>query len=237
MPQPVLEMTNPFARMPYGPRWHSRFFDFISDIELATSSWTHTVTNSSAPTTVTDAAGGVATFTNAGADNDRIETQGCAESISLAGLNQEAWFTARVKVSDATNVDLFLGFAITDTDIVGDTAVASDLIGFEKNGGDTNIDFILGKNVSAAADYTRAAAIGTAVDDTYAVYTFYVKTDATTAGTALVIAWLDGVKVLEATYTADVPNDELMTMSMLFQNHTGAAHVMTVDYIGYANSR
>lgn len=237
MPQPVLEMTNPFARMPYGPRWHSRFFDFISDIELATSSWAHNVTNSTAPTTVTDAAGGVATFTNTTGTDDRVESQAVCESISLAGLNQEAWFTARVKFSEATEVDYFLGFAITDTDIVGDTAVASDLIGFEKNDGDTNIDFILGKDVSAAADYTRAAAIGTLVADTYNVYTFYVKTDATTAGTALVIAWLDGVKVLEATYTADVPNDELMTLSMLFQNGSGAAHVMSVDYIGYANSR
>lgn len=224
-----------FENFPRGPYSYCKFVDYTSDTDLNTTDWVFTVTGSTAPTTATHEIGGTAAFTNAAADNDRIEVDETAEYIKL-GLNATVLFVCRAKMSDATQADYGFGIGIIDTDWLGDTAIMSDGVFFEKNDGDTNLDFVCTKDASSTSDYTRQAALFTC-DTSYHEYAFMVQMDATTAGSGRVMVFVDGNNVYDGYLAADLPDDEELCIKFGVQNGEAVAKTLTIDYIGVAGSR
>lgn len=226
----------PFDNVPAGPLYHVDFIDFNDDRDLLTSVWTFNVTNSTAPTTVSDEKFGVAVFTNATGDNDRIEASRIAETVKLDGLGKEVWFTCRAKVSDATQADYGFGLIITDSAWLGDSDVASDGIWFLKDDGDTNWDTAIAFNAASRGDYAQQTAVATC-DTSYHVFDIRIVTDPTTQGKGVVTFYIDGVVVGSPISTNSLPYDEELALSFGVQNGEAAAKALSIDYIGVAQLR
>lgn len=197
---------------------HVYFNDF--DTYVA-GDWTVTETQAGATQALTDADGGVLLLTNSAADNDLVALQKVGESF-LMESGKKAWFEARFKVSDATQSDLVIGLQITDTTPLDVT----DGIFFQKDDGDTNIDFHVEKNNTA----TSSTAIATLANDTYIKLGFYYN------GVDAVVAYADGVQV-GSLATTNLPDDEVLTVSFAIQNGEAAAKTMSIDYILAAKER
>ncbi|MBE16552.1 MAG: hypothetical protein Unbinned6354contig1000_15 [Prokaryotic dsDNA virus sp.] len=196
---------------------HIYFNDF--DHYLA-ADWTVTEVGV-ATQALTNADGGVLLITNAAADDDSSFSQKVGESFK-AESGKKMWFEARLKVSDATQSDWVVGLQITDTTPLDVT----DGIYFQKDDGDTNIDFHVEKNNTA----TSSAAIGTNADDTYVRVSFYYN------GVDEVVAFVDGVRKASVAVT-NLPDDEELTVSFGIQNGEAVAKTMSVDYILAAKER
>jgi hypothetical protein len=224
-------LPHEFANVPGNPQYFSDFIDFKEDLDLATTKWTFNVTNSTAPTTVDDAEFGVATFTNAGADNDRIEASRCCETFKLGGLGKTLWFMVRFRFSDATQADYGFGLIITDAAWLGDTDVASDGIWFRKDDGDTYLDLVYAYNAAAVADYGAATAL-TTVDTSWHTAAFRVVTDPTTLGKGTITTYYDGSPIGNTIVTTALPYDEELALSFGVQNGEASAKNLKLDYIG-----
>lgn len=209
--------------------------EFFQDSDLGTTDWTYTVTNSTAPTTVTHAHGGTAAFTNAGADNDRIEVDETAEWVKLTdGIR--ARFQFRGTFSDATQADYGFGIGIIDTDWLGDSAIMSDGIFFEKNDGDTQVDIVIAYNASSTSDYVRVSNVFTA-DTSVHTYTLDILMDPTVDGAGRVIAYVDGAVVSDVIYASGLPYDEELCIKYGVQNGEGSAKTLTADYVAVGVNR
>src|SRR5688500_596965 len=106
-----------------------------------------------------DGVGGFARILTDNAENDGINAQLIGEAWELT-TDQELYFGAfGVTINDVTQTDLFLGLAITDTDILGGV---TDRIGFQSVDGSTELKFLLEKDSTE----TLSAAVHTLVDAT-----------------------------------------------------------------------
>lgn len=168
-----------------------------------------------------DEDGGVLLITNDDADDDSDFFNKDGESFLMAA-GKQAWFSARLKVSDATQSDWIMGLQITDTTPLAVT----DGIFFRKDDGDTNIDFVVIKD-SVATTVTGA---GTNADDTYVTLSFYYD------GKSRIRYFVDGV-MQGSTVTDNLPDDEVLTVSFGIQNGEAVAKTMSVDYILAAKER
>jgi len=204
-------------------RLHTYFNDF--DTYVA-ADWTVTETQAGATQALTDADGGVLLLTNSAADDDLVALNKVGESF-LMESGKKAFFKARFKVSDATQSDFVVGLQITDTTPLDVT----DGIFFQKDDGDTNLDFHVEKDNSA----TSASAIATVADDTYITVAFYyngvdeVLYAASTSST--------NPTVLGSLATTNLPDDEELTISIALQNGEASAKTMSVDYVYAAKER
>ena len=138
------------------------------------------------------------------------------------------FFKAKFKVSDATQSDVVMGLTITDTTPLDTT----DGIFFQKDDGDTNIDFHIEKDNSA----TSNAAIGTLADDTFITVAFAYDPHGNN-GSGSVSIFMDDAKVGEQTTLTNIPDDEELTIAFGIQNGEAAAKTMTIDYIMCAVER
>ena len=205
---------------------HTYFNDF--DNYLA-SEWTITTTEAgtgSATEALTNADGGVLLVTNAAGDNDNDFFNKVGESF-LMEAGKPAYFKARFAVSDAIESVFIVGLQITDT-----TPLAvSDGIYFQKNVGDTILDFHVTKNSTS----TSASAITSVADDTYLTVAFYYdgvdKIDYY-AGTDSANPTWRGRSV-----TTNLPDNEELTISFGIQNGEAVAKTMSVDYIFASKER
>ena len=111
-----------------------------------------------------------------------------------------------------------MGLTITDTTPLDTT----DGIFFQKDDGDTNIDFHIEKDDSA----TSNAAIGTLADDTFITVAF-----AYDPNTSSFSIFMDDVKVGEQSTLTNVPDDEELTIAFGIQNGEAVAKTMTIDFI------
>lgn len=217
------QITDPLGKFifPDPTKAHVYFNDF--DTYVA-GDWTITTTEAgagSATEALTNADGGVLLITNAAGDNDRDFFNKVGESFLFA-TGKQVWFEARFKVSDATQSDWVMGLQITDTTPLDVT----DGVFFQKDDGDTNIDFHVEKNGTA----TTSTAVGTNADDTYVRAGFYYD------GASAVKAFIDGVHV-DTLAVTNLPDDEELTISFGIQNGAAAAKTMSVDYIFAAKER
>jgi|TARA_R110000751_G_scaffold101919_3_gene196297 hypothetical protein len=190
------------------------FFTYHSD------EWTITTTEAgtgSATEALTSQAGGALLVTNAAGDNDLDFFNLKGESFKYVSTKR-MFFKAKFKVSDATQSDVVMGLTITDTTPLDTT----DGIFFQKDDGDTNIDFNIEKNNSA----TSNTAIGTLADDTFITVAF-----AYDPNTSSFSIFMDDAKVGEQTTLTNVPDDEELTIAFGIQNGEAAAKTMTIDYI------
>ena len=173
-----------------------------------------------------DVDGGVLLITNDDADNDSDFFNKVGESFKMES-GKKAYFKARFAVSDATQSDFIIGLQITDTTPLD----VSDGIFFQKDDGDTNLDFHVEKDNTA----TIATAITTVADNTYITVGFYYD------GVDQVFYYAGtnskNPTPLGQLATTNLPDDEELTISFGIQNGEAAAKTMSIDYILAAKER
>lgn len=197
--------------MPDPSLYHTFFDDFDT---YTAGQWTVTETNAAATEALTDANGGRLLITNTAADDDLVALNKVGESF-VATSGKKMWFKSLFRVSDATQSDLVMGLQITDT-----TPLAvSDGIYFQKDDGDTNIDFY----VTGSSSSSSLAGIGTLANATDITLGFYYD------GVSKVYAYVNDIEVGSVGIT-NLPSTEL-TISFAIQNGEAVAKTMTVDYI------
>lgn len=217
----------PFAQLglPSPLSYHTYFNDF--DSYVVTSIWTETKTGAGT-VAETDGDGGILLITNAAADNDNVFVQKIGESF-LPTSGKKLFFEARFTVSDATQSDWVFGLQVTDTTPLDVT----DGIYFQKDDGDTNIDFYVSKDATTGR-LTSTAVTTASAAATYMRLSFYFD------GKRYIKVWKDGVQVanvdLTATLTTYLPDTEL-TVSFGIQNGEAVAKTMSVDYVFVAQER
>ena len=165
---------------------------------------------------VTIEAGGALLLTNDDADNDLDFLQLKGESFKLSS-SKRAYFSARFKVSDATQSDFVMGLQITDTTPLATT----DGVFFIKDDGDTNLDFIVEKDSTS----TDTTAIHTMADDTFVTVAWFIDPDA-----SKVFYSVNNAEPVSVVNT-NLPDDEELTVSFGIQNGAAAAKTMTIDYV------
>jgi len=193
-------------------RYFNDFYDYTA------ADWTITTTETgggSATEALSDAAGGVLLITNDDADNESDEFQKDGEAFQLV-VGKPLWFEARMRVSEATEVDFLVGLCITDTTLIDGL---SDGVYFLKDDGDTAIDYHCEKDSGDSTGNT-----GVNLSTAYRKYGIHFN------GAGQVDYWLDGVRVASVT-GANVPDDELLSISFAIQNGDGNARNLSVDYI------
>ncbi len=196
---------------------HVYFNDFDEPIG---SNWFITSTGSASAAAIADVDGGAITLTtDAGAaDNVFLDKKG--ESFLFAA-GKPLWFKTRLKVSNATSSTFVAGLQITDTSPLA----VSDGVFFIKAGGSTTVQMLVEKNGTAT---TVSAA--TMADDPFITLGFYYN------GVDGISYFADGVQIGTAAVT-NLPDDELLTVSLGVQNTTTSARVLTVDYVLAAKAR
>lgn len=163
--------------------------------------WTETVveigtgTSEFIGTTVAGYVGDIITAQN---ENDGWSGQLSGSSLELTS-DQDVYFGCEWKLEDVTQVDFFMGLAVTDTAILGGVA---DRIGFESLDGSTDIKFMLEKSTTE----TLSASLGTLVDDAVIFTEFYWD------GNSIEV-FIDGVSVLTPVLT-NLPDDVAMRLSL-----------------------
>ena len=205
-----------FMPLPSDQTHYGYFNDFMT---YNSGDWTVTTTEAgtgSATEAITSGAGGQLLITNAAGDNDHDFFNLKGESFLITG-SKRAYFSARFKVSDATQSDFVMGLQITDTSPLA----VSDGIFFIKDDGDTNLDFIVEKDSTS----TDTTAIHTMADDTFVTVAFFVDPD-----TALVHYSVNNAEPVGVVNT-NLPDNEELTISFGIQNGAAAAKTMTIDYV------
>jgi hypothetical protein len=175
--------------------YHNDFFTYNS------GDWTITTTEAgsgNASEAITSQAGGALLLTNDDADNDLDFLQLKGESFKLS-TSKKAYFSARFKVSDATQSDFVIGLQITDTTPLATT----DGVFFIKDDGDTNLDFIVEKDSTS----TDTTAIHTMEDDTFVTVTWFIDPDA-----SKVFYSVNNAAPVSVVNT-NLPDDEELTVS------------------------
>tara|TARA_R110000824_G_scaffold122379_8_gene279415 strand:- start:5013 stop:5723 length:711 start_codon:yes stop_codon:yes gene_type:complete len=214
---------NPLYDYPYLDPF--KFYTYANDFfTYHADEWTITTTEAgtgSATEAVTSQAGGALLVTNAAGDNDLDFFNLKGEAFKFVSTKR-MFFKAKFKVSDATQSDVVMGLTITDTTPLDTT----DGVFFQKDDGDTNIDFHIEKNNSA----TSNAAIGTLADDTFITVAFAYDPHGNNGSGSFSI-FMDDVKVGEQTTLTNVPDDEELTIAFGIQNGEAAAKTMTIDFI------
>ncbi len=227
--------SNPLGQYccPDPTKWHTYFDDFDT---FAVADWVITTVEAgagAATEALTDANGGVLLITNDNADDDSDFFQKVGESFLLAA-GKRCIFKARFAVSDATQSDWIMGLQITDTTplAAGGDGV-TDGIFFQKDDGDTNIDFYVQKDTNGG-QLTNTAITTAAAGGTFMSLAFYFD------GRRYVECYKDDVLVYTAdlteTLTTYLPDTEL-TVSFGIQNGEAVAKTMSVDYIFAALER
>ena len=205
-----------FQPYPSDQTYYGYFNDFMT---YNSGDWTITTTEAgtgSASEAVTSSAGGALLLTNAAGDNDLDFLQLKGEAFKLSS-SKRAYFSARFKVSDATQSDFVMGLQITDTTPLATT----DGVFFIKDDGDTNLDLIVEKDSTS----TDTTAIHTMVDDTFVTVAWYIDPDASKVWYSINNA--EPVSVVNT----NLPDNEELTVSFGIQNGEAVAKTMTIDYI------
>ena len=205
-----------FMPLPSDQTHYGYFNDFMT---YNSGDWTITTTEDgtgSATEAMTSGAGGQFLITNAAGDNDADFFNLKGESFKLSS-SKRAYFSARFKVSDATQSDFVMGLQITDTSPLA----VSDGVFFIKDDGDTNLDFIVEKDSTS----TDTTAIHTMADDTFVTVAWYIDPIS-----SLVYYSVNNAEPVGVVNT-NLPDDEELTVSFGIQNGAAAAKTMTIDYI------
>ena len=205
-----------FMPLPSDQTHYGYFNDFMT---YNSGDWTITTAEDgtgSATEAMTSGAGGQFLITNAAGDNDADFFNLKGESFKLSS-SKRAYFSARFKVSDATQSDFVMGLQITDTSPLA----VSDGVFFIKDDGDTNLDFIVEKDSTS----TDTTAIHTMADDTFVTVAWYIDPIS-----SLVYYSVNNAEPVGVVNT-NLPDDEELTVSFGIQNGAAAAKTMTIDYI------
>lgn len=204
--------------------WHTFFDDFD---RYNASDWIITTTEAgagSASEALTAIDGGALLITNDAADNDCDFFQGNAASFLMAA-GKRAFFKCRFKVSDATQSDVVIGLQVTDTTPLAVT----DGIFFQKDDGDTHIDFYCQKDASTGLN--SVADIAELADDTFVELAWAYD------GVGSVAYFVNGVQKGTLSATSAFLPDATLNVSFGIQNGEAVSKTMTLDYVFAAKER
>ena len=205
--------------------YHNDFDKFVAaDFTITT---TEAGTGSATETIVTGD-GGLLAITNAAGDDDLDALQwkghasGTIENYKFEAA-KDLFFSARIKVSDATQSDLVIGLYITDTDPF--TAITDGMF-FRKADGSTSLEFVVEKD-SGESTLTTA----TLADDTFVTVGFYYDSK-----DRKFHVYKDNNEIGKVVNTT-APDDEEVAISFGIKNGEAVAKVLTLDYINVAKER
>lgn len=201
----------------FDPRRHTRWFD---DFHAYTAGdWTLTETDSAATEALTSGHGGQLLVTNTGADNDVTSLQyGTTSFVMAAG--RKFWMEWRVKASEATDFELFLGLSATDTSPIA--SLPTDGVYFYK--ADDAATWAFHTRGSSAAIVTNSG-IATLAANTFQTLGMWYN------GGTIVEVFADGVQVASQDLAfASLFPTAAMRVTMACQAGAAAAKTMTVDY-------
>jgi hypothetical protein len=168
-------------------------------------------------TTVTmpDVVGGALLISSDANDNDGACLQLDGESFELTSDQKFVYFRIKLRLSDATQSDFFVGLGITDTDPLGGI---SDAVYFEKLDGSTSISAVTEKDSTE----TQTDNVGVAADATDIVLEIYFEP-------STVFFYVNGVLV--ATHTTNIPNDEALTPTIQFLAGAAGGKTAQIDEV------
>jgi hypothetical protein len=200
--------------------WGSEVVKYIDDFVHSggtNTDWDAWIATKVGSSTITagDTGNGTMLLTTGAVENDGLNCQLRGESFKLVS-GVPLYFGARVQsISDATQTDLFIGLAITDTDILGGV---TDAIGFKKVDGSTDLTFVLTKN-STTTTVSGLATMAASTD-----YTLEFAWDG-----AVLEVFVDSQSVSVPALT-NLPDDEEMRVSVQFLTGEAVAKLCYIDW-------
>ena len=221
----VLEQGNRewFSGLPQGesPDYVVYMNDFLVSSDYAAADWVVTETTAGATQAlVADELNGAVIFTSEANDDDVVQIQS-AEMFAKLSAGKQVWFETKLKISDATQMDLFVGLASTDTSIIAGT---TDAVGFRKLDGSTAINALTEDNTSETA-----TSVHTAVADTYVVLGFHWD------GVNKVDFFVNRSRV--ARHTTNIEQTNKLALTLTMQNGEAGIKTLTCDYLYVCQER
>lgn len=215
-----------FSNLPVGndPDYTVFYEDFIRAIDT-TNDWAIVKDTGAAAAQVADALNGEWALTStATTDNDGSSIQTVHEAWKLED-DKRLWFEARVKVSDADDMDAFVGLSLNFATNPEAVLAATDRVGFQIDDGNASILVKTEKDgTETSTDTGKDAA-----DATYVKLGFYF--DGGFVHFYVNRSWV-------ASHTTNIPDDENLSVSLfeLSGSNTGTKS-MTVDYVMVVKER
>lgn len=212
-----------FSNMPVGltPNYVQYFNDFLVAGDYNASDWVVTETDSGATEAIAaDELNGALLITNTAADDDIAQLQSAEEFIKLS-VGKKVWFESKLKVSDVTQSDFFIGFATTDTTIIAGT---TDSCGFRKSDGAATLVSITEDNTSETTN-----SVATLSNATYVTLGFYWD------GISRVYFFVN--RALAATHSTNIEQTNKLALTITLQNGEAVAKTMTIDYLYLVQER
>lgn len=207
--------------MPDPTKFHTFFNDFDT---FAAGDWTITEIGAGGTSALVAGDGGLLVITTDVLDNDAIQIQNTVATF-LMETGKQCFFKARFKIEDATQSDMLIGLALTDTTVFD----ATDGIFFQKDDGDDNIDFYVKKDSTTGQNV--ALDIGTMVDDTFIVLGFHYD------GKSTVGAYINDVLVDKLDASSTYLPDAVLAVTAAYRAGEAGAIDMTIDYLFAAKER
>lgn len=201
--------------------YHTYFNDFDT---YTAGDWVVTETDAGATQALTAGDGGWLLITNTAADNDLVALQKTPAAFAFTA-GKKTFFSARLKVDNATQCDFVVGLQVVDVTPLDVT----DGVYFLKADDAATLDIICRKDASTGS--TSASAIATLADDTFVTLAWYYD------GVSKIVYAVNGSVLGSLAATSAFLPDALCTVSFALQNGSAAARTMTVDYIFVAEER
>jgi hypothetical protein len=201
--------------------YHTYFNDFDT---YTAGDWVVTETDAGATQALTAGDGGWLLITNTAADNDLVALQKTPAAFAFTA-GKKTFFSARLKVSNATQCDFVVGLQVVDTTPLDVT----DGVYFLKADDAATLSIICRKDASTGS--TSASAIATLADDTFVTLAWYYD------GVDKIVYAVNGAVLGSLVATSAFLPDALCTVSFALQNGSAVARTMTVDYIFVAEER
>lgn len=195
----------------------------------ALGGWTYSQSSSGA-IGLQDLTGGVMKLDSGGvAAGHGCQLQMLGESFALAS-DKELWFEGRFKVTGASKVQMFFGFAETDGDLLkaGDLDASTEYLGFgiETGGGETY------KLYTSTGATERSDEIADLTSDTY------VKVGLKVDGDLNLTCYVDDSEVSLSNVATDYLPDAQLTPTFICQSDGSAVQpLMYVDFINCVQRR
>lgn len=202
------------------PSMRSHVLWFDDFIKYTAGDWTLTETDSAATEALTTGHGGQLLITNTGADNDVTSLQLGTTSFAMAA-GRKFWMEWRVKASEATDFEIFLGLAVTDTSPIA--SLPSECAAFYKADDAATWQWL---TRSGSATLHAETGIATLTANTFQTLGVYYD------GGQILELYVDGAKVGGSTtlaFASLFPTVD-MRVTMAVQAGAAAAKTATIDY-------
>jgi hypothetical protein len=208
------------------------YMDDFTGVALdSTNDWTVVKDSSASAAILADTIGGfVKLSSQATTDNDGASIQGNEIFGLPSTAGEKLYFEARFSMSDADQMDLFIGLCENFATNPENCLAASNRIGFQIDDGDAT-PHLISESGDSETDTTLAAANDFA-DDTNVTVSF-VATKGTSTDT--VKYYIN--RSLVGTHTTNIPTANMAAAAMEISGNATGTKSMSIDYILVAQDR